>query len=72
MKGFLKIVADKLPFKAVAVSHEMLEEMKAEDKRKEEENINPYTFKYVLLNNLGGYRVRHMSKADYKWFGKYV
>ncbi|KAJ8932641.1 hypothetical protein NQ318_015991 [Aromia moschata] len=41
VKGFLEDVAMKLPFKAMAVSQEMLTEMKAKEKWEEENNQNP-------------------------------
>ncbi|XP_046997600.1 39S ribosomal protein L16, mitochondrial [Schistocerca americana] len=71
VKGFLEMIAQKLPFKAKVVSHEMLQKMKEDEERREKENMNPYTFKYVIQNNMGGYR-KWLSKADYKWYGKYV
>lgn len=70
VKGFLENVAAKLPFKAMAVSQEMLDQMKAEEERREEENINPFTMKYVIQNNLSGCH-KWVSPVDYKWFGKY-
>lgn len=71
MNGFLKIVADNLPFKAVALSHEMLEEIKLNNIEKEKSNINPYTFEYILKNNMGNFK-QHAKRIDYFYFGKYV
>lgn len=70
-KKILDIVAPKLPFKAMVVSQEMMEEMAKEEQRLEQENLNPYTFKYVVQNNLGGCH-RWLSPVDHKWFGKYL
>lgn len=71
VKHFLTDFANKLPFKARAVSHEILEAERLEAERKERENLNPYTFKYVIQNNLGGCH-RWLSPKDHKWFGKYL
>lgn len=70
VKGFLEKVAHKLPFPALVVSQETLEERQREEQRKEAENVNPYTMKYVIQNNLGGCH-RLLSPVDHKWFGKY-
>ncbi|XP_055911702.1 39S ribosomal protein L16, mitochondrial isoform X1 [Eupeodes corollae] len=71
VKPFLELVRKQLPFKAMVVSQEMLDEMKAEEERLERENKNPYTMKYVFQNNLNGCH-RWMSPVDHKWFGKYL
>lgn len=70
-KKILDIVCPKLPFKAMVVSQEMLDKMKAEEERLERENLNPWNFKYIVQNNLGGCH-RWLSPVDHKWFGKYV
>lgn len=71
VKGFLKEFADKLPFKARAISQEIMDREKLEKERLEKENINPYTLKYVIQNNLSGIH-RWLSPKDHKWFGKYL
>lgn len=71
VKDFLQLYANQLPFKARAVSHELLEEEKRREKELEETNINPYTMKYVIQNNLGGCH-RWLSPVDHKWFGKHL
>ncbi|KAJ6638833.1 39S ribosomal protein L16, mitochondrial [Pseudolycoriella hygida] len=68
---FLNRIAKKCPFKAMAVSQEMMEQMAAEEARIERENINPYTKKYVIQNNLSGCH-RWLSPFDHKWFGKHL
>lgn len=70
-KKILRIVAPKLPFNAMVVSHEMMQEMAREEKRREEENTNPFTMKYVIQNNLSGCH-RWLSPVDHKWFGKFL
>lgn len=67
----LKLVAHNLPFKAIPVTQQMMEEKEAEMKKYEEENINPYTFKYVIQNNLGGCH-RWIKPIDKIYFGKYL
>lgn len=71
VKDFLHKVAMKLPFKAMAVSHEMLEEKKLKEERDEINNVNPYTMKYVIQNNMGGCH-RWLSPFDLKWFCKHT
>jgi large subunit ribosomal protein L16 len=67
----LREVAEKLPFKAKAVSHQMLEEMKQKEIDLEKQNINPYTLEYVIKNNMG--KTHHwVSPYDRKWFGKHM
>ena len=60
-----------MPFPALVVSQEMMEEMAAEEERLERENVNRYTMKYVIQNNLGGCH-NWISPYDKKWFGKYL
>jgi large subunit ribosomal protein L16 len=71
VKPILELVAHKLPFSAKVVSQQMLEEMTKEGERLEQENLNPYTFKYVVQNNLGGCHI-WISPYDRRWFGKYL
>ena len=64
-------VADKLPFKAIAISQEMLTEMRKKEKEEEEKNINPYTFEYLIKNNMGNSQ-HWIKRIDHFYFGKYV
>ncbi|XP_071443013.1 large ribosomal subunit protein uL16m [Hetaerina americana] len=70
VKGFLHQVAHKLPFKAEAVSQETMQRAREEEARLESENVNPYTFKYIVQNNLGGCH-KWISPYDKVWYGKY-
>ncbi|CAH1154132.1 unnamed protein product [Phaedon cochleariae] len=71
IEKFLTDIANKLPFKAMAVSQEILDEMKRKEKWEEENNQNPYTLKYLIQNNMGGCN-RWLSPTDTKYFSKYV
>lgn len=71
VKPILELVAQKLPFTAKVVSQQMLEEMAKEEEILEQENLNPYTFKYVVQNSLGGCH-NWISPYDRRWFGKYI
>lgn len=64
-------VAMKLPFKAMAVSQEMLDEIDAKEKWEAENNQNQYSMKYLIQNNMGGCQ-RWISYLDFKYFCKYV
>lgn len=70
VKAQLEEIAHKLPFKARAVSQEIMEKMAKAEKQREEENLNPYTFKYVVQNNFVGCN-NWISPVDRKWFGKH-
>lgn len=70
VKGFLEDVANKMPFKAIAVSQDMLDEMKRKEEEDEQNNLNPYTMKYVIQNNMGGCH-KWLSPMYKKYFGKY-
>ncbi|XP_041976950.1 39S ribosomal protein L16, mitochondrial [Aricia agestis] len=67
----LRIVAERLPFKAEPVSQEIMEKKAKEEKWREENNKNKYTLKYIIQNNMGGSH-RHISPFDHKWYGKYL
>lgn len=71
VKRVLIDIARKLPFAAKAVSQEMLEKMAVEEKRLDEENQNPWTWKYIIQNNMFGCH-KWISKYDKRWFNKYV
>lgn len=70
VKDYLDDIAMKLPFKAMAVSQDILEEMKQKEKYEEENNANPFTMKYIIQNNMGGCH-QWLSPVDLKWFGKH-
>lgn len=70
VKEFLQKYANQLPFPARAVSHEMLQKEKERKKYLENNNLNPYTFKYIAQNNLGGCH-RWLRPIDHKQFGKF-
>lgn len=71
VEPFLTDVANKLPFKAMAVSQEMLDKQKEQEKWQEENNQNHYTMKYLIQNNMGGCH-KWLSPWDLKYFCKYV
>lgn len=68
--GWLNDIAQKLPFKAEAISQEILDHRKAEQEKLERENSNRWSMKYVIQNNLGGCH-RWMSPTDFKYLGRY-
>ncbi|CAF4774069.1 unnamed protein product [Pieris macdunnoughi] len=67
----LRIISERLPFKAEPVSQEIMEKQAVEEKWKEENNLNKYTMKYLIQNNMQGCNT-HISKYDNRWYGKYV
>nr|CAD7596135.1 unnamed protein product [Timema genevievae] len=70
VKPMLEMVAHKLPFKAEVVSQKIMEKKAEKELREERDNLNPYTFKYVVQNNMGGCQ-NWISPYDRKWFGKH-
>ncbi|KAL7033638.1 hypothetical protein ACKWTF_007655 [Chironomus riparius] len=70
VEEFLQKYANQLPFPARAVSHEMLQNEKNQIDELERANINPYTLKYVIQNNLGGCH-KWLRPIDHKQFGKF-
>lgn len=66
----LEHVAHSLPFKAMAVSQEMLEEIEQKKLQAKRTNLNPFTKQYVMQNNLNGCH-KWLRKYDHKWFGEY-
>ena len=66
----LSRIAEKLPFKAEFVSQETLEAEQEKERKMEEENLNPFSFKHCLDNNLLGSH-KWASKYDFLWYGKY-
>ncbi|XP_066252328.1 large ribosomal subunit protein uL16m [Euwallacea similis] len=71
VEPFLTDIANKLPFKAMAVSQKIIEQMNDREKWEEENNINPYTMKYMIQNNMGGCH-QWISPWDLKYFCKYI
>lgn len=67
----LKNIASRLPCKAMAVSQKIIEQMERKKKKLEEENLNPWTWKYIIQNNLLGSH-KWISKYDRRWFNEYV
>jgi large subunit ribosomal protein L16 len=67
---FLKMCARILPFPAEPISQEILDGEKEYEDYVEQNNMNPFTFKYCLENNMMGCR-KWASPYDYKWHNKY-
>ncbi|XP_015121597.1 39S ribosomal protein L16, mitochondrial [Diachasma alloeum] len=67
----LRNVAARLPFKAEAVSYEGMLEKRRKEEELERTNCNPWTWKYVIQNNMGGCH-RWISKYDMRFLGKYL
>ncbi|KAJ8003365.1 hypothetical protein DPEC_G00147580 [Dallia pectoralis] len=67
----LKEVAKKLPFPAKVVSKESLARMQQEQKDKEQNNLNPWTFERIARGNMLGIR-KVLSPFDLHNHGKYT
>ncbi len=71
VQPWLSKLCEKLPVRAMAVSQELLERLDAEEKRLEEVNENPYTFEWLVRNNMFDCH-RFLSPRDRKFFGRFV
>lgn len=71
VQPWLNKVAQKMPFMAMAVTQDMINRLDAEEARLEEANLNPYTFEWLVRNNMFDCH-RHLSHKDRLWFGKFV
>lgn len=70
VKDMLTGVANQLPFKAMAVSQKLLDERAEKEAREKRENMNPYTFEYLIKNNMGNCQ-QWIRRIDFLHFGKY-
>ncbi|XP_012543065.1 39S ribosomal protein L16, mitochondrial [Monomorium pharaonis] len=71
VKKVLTQVANQLPFKARAVSQEILDKEAAKEKWLEENNQHLWTWKYMVQNNMLGCHT-WISPFDKFWFNKYL
>ena len=71
VKRHLNNIAKNLPFDAMVVTQEMMEAMAERKKKLEEKNQNPWTWKYIIQNDLLG-SLKWISKYDRRWFNEYV
>lgn len=71
VKPWLTRVADRLPFEAIAVNQNILDRLNAEEARLEAANENPYSFEWLVRNNMLDCQ-SHLSPYDTKWFGKFM
>ncbi|KAF3425924.1 hypothetical protein E2986_01709 [Frieseomelitta varia] len=71
VKPILINIAKRLPCHAMAVSQEMMDEMAEKKKIMEETNLNPWTWKYIIQNNMLGCH-KWISKYDRRWFNEYL
>ncbi|XP_066147335.1 large ribosomal subunit protein uL16m isoform X2 [Euwallacea fornicatus] len=71
VEPFLTDIANKLPFKAMVVSEKIIDKMNERENWEKENNINPYSMKYMIQNNMGGCH-QWISPWDLKYFCKYI
>lgn len=71
VKPFLSVLANNLPFPADAVSHETLVARREQEEKLERENLNRYTFKYLIQNNMMGCH-SWVKNIDKIYYGKYT
>lgn len=70
VEPFLTVVAKKLPFLAKTVSRQTLAEMQEEERRREEDNQNPWSFERIARANMMGCR-KVLSPYDLQYKGRY-
>ncbi|XP_032683258.1 39S ribosomal protein L16, mitochondrial [Odontomachus brunneus] len=71
VKRVLERIASILPFKAMAVSQEILDQKEAKENWLEENNDHLWTWKYMVKNNMIGCH-KWISPSDKKWFNKHL
>ncbi len=71
VEPWLAQLCKKLPFRAMAISKDLMERLDAEERRLEEVNENPYTFEWLVRNNIFDCQ-RFLSPRDQKLFGRFL
>lgn len=71
VRPWLTSFANKMPFEAIAVNQDLLDRLNKEERRLEETNENPYTFEWLVRNNMFDCHNK-LSPLDKKWFGRFV
>ncbi|CAK9812455.1 39S ribosomal protein L16, mitochondrial [Anthophora plagiata] len=71
VKKVLENLAKRLPFDAMAVNQVKLDQMAEEKRKLQEENLNPWTWKYIIQNNMLGCH-KWISKYDRRWYNEYL
>lgn len=71
IRPVLNFIAAKMPFEAMAVSSDMIGRLDEEERRLEETNENPYTFEWLVRNNIFDCH-SYTSPRDRLWFGKFI
>lgn len=64
-------VVYRLPFDAMAISHDTLSQLRQEEQRMREKNVNPVSIEYCIKNNILNIR-ESGSWYDQMWHGKYI
>lgn len=71
-KDVVELICETVvPFQARAVSYEGMIKEKEQEKIDAERNMNPYTWEYLIKNNVLGCR-KYVKRIDYEYFGKYL
>ncbi|KFP97150.1 hypothetical protein N329_08046, partial [Haliaeetus albicilla] len=70
VKPFLTQVARKLPFPAVPIARDGLDQMRHEEEEKRLNNQNPWTFERIVTANMLGMR-KYLSPYDLQLKGRY-
>ncbi|KAL6261832.1 hypothetical protein P5V15_007075 [Pogonomyrmex californicus] len=71
VEKILTQVANQLPFKAKAISQEIMDKDAAKQKWLEENNQHLWNWKYMIQNNMLGCH-KWISPVDKQWFNKYL
>ena len=71
VRPWLNTVSKMFNFDAIVVNKDMLDRINAREKELQEANENPYTFEWMVRNNIFDCQA-FLSPYDQKWFGKFV
>jgi large subunit ribosomal protein L16 len=70
VRPIFKDLSARLPFDTLICDNQQLEQLYKDEEEKERLNQNPYSFKYVIQNHMGGVQY-WMSPYDRLWYGKH-
>ncbi|GFU43269.1 39S ribosomal protein L16, mitochondrial [Trichonephila clavipes] len=68
---YLNRVAKKMPFDAMPISQEILESLEKEADELHQKNINPFSFKYAVENDMQGCNI-WTSEKDHEYYNEYI
>jgi large subunit ribosomal protein L16 len=66
----LETICKKMPLYCVPISQETMDNLRAEKEKLDEENYNPFNYRYLVRNNFSNAQ-QHVRSRDMLWGGTY-